>query len=89
MKPFIKDTTANASTHAAAFLRLLSTKLGTFSRAGHNSKPHGLALCNKRNLRVAEKKTAHPRPPPYFVDVVGLDLSHGLLGAVQDRLDMA
>ena len=27
--------------------------------------------------------------PPYFVDVVGLDLSHSLLRAVQDRLDVA
>lgn len=27
--------------------------------------------------------------PPYFVDVVGLDLSDGLLRTIQDRLDVA
>lgn len=34
------------------------------------------------------RRRPNPRPPPYLVNVVGLDLPHGLLGAVQDRLDV-
>lgn len=48
-------------------------------------------MCEKKEIKTNAYRDQNcaSAAPPYFIDVVGLDLSHGLFSTVQDRLDVA